>query len=118
MYVGEWQEVPETPPTSWASYSKDRYVTTVIGAVSRDGRYLAALANDTATGMAQAWHDCMHNNAQWAPASAPVEERTWHVKVYVMENNPRALLERAARDFPNLPGADKAMAALERGGDD
>lgn len=118
MYVGEWQEVPETSPTSWAAYSRDRYLTPVIGAESRDGRYLAALVNDTATGMAQAWHDCMHNNAQWAPASAPVEERTWHVKVYVMENSPRALLERATRDFPELPGADKAKAALERAGDD
>jgi hypothetical protein len=100
MYVGTWQEVPKAGPTSWADYSTDRYTTTVIGAVSRDGKYLAALANDSAPLMCQAWHDCMHNNPQWTPAGAPPEQRTWRLKIYVMENNPDALLARVAHDFP------------------
>ena len=102
MYVGNWQEVPEAPATSWAGYSSDRYAVSIIGAVSRDAKYLAALANDSANGMAQAWHDCMHNNAQWLPADVPPAEREWRVTMYVMENDPEALLERAAQDFPNL----------------
>ena len=102
MYVGAWQEMPRVGPTSWADRSPDRYVATVIGAVSRDGRYLAALANDSATGMCQAWHDCMHNNPQWLPQDAPPHERTWRLKMYVMENDPKALLTRAGEDFPGV----------------
>lgn len=101
MYVGVWQTVPQTLAKSWAGYSPDRYTTTVIGVISRDSKYLAALANDSATGMCQAWHDCMHNNPQWHPAKAPPEKRAWRLKIYVMENDPDALLARVVKDFPN-----------------
>jgi hypothetical protein len=100
MYVGAWQPVPQAGPTSWADYSPDRYVATVIGTVSRDGKYLAALANDSATVMAQAWHDCLHNNPPWLPPAAPPAERVWRLKVYAMENDPDALLQRVVKDFP------------------
>jgi hypothetical protein len=100
MYVGAWRAVPETPPDSWAGYSPDRYLTPVIGAVSRDGKYLAALANDSADSMAQAWHDCLHNNPKWLPENAPVGDRRWRLGIYAMENDPKALLERVAQDFP------------------
>ena len=100
-YVGVWQKIPETRAGAWADHSTDRYVRTVIGGVSRDGKYLAALANDSAQGMAQAWHDCMHNNPQWLPADAPPAEKRWRQKIYVMENDPDALLQRVAKDFPN-----------------
>jgi hypothetical protein len=101
MYVGVWQDVPKTNPKGWSDYSPDRYTTTVIGAVSRDRKHLAALANDSASGMSQAWHDCMHNNPQWLPAQAPPEKRVWRLKIYVMENAPDALLARVVKDFPN-----------------
>jgi hypothetical protein len=101
MYVGADQTVPKSNPTDWAAYSPDRYVAPVIGVVSRDRKYLAALANDSATVMCQAWHDCMHNNPPWLPAASPVEQRIWRLKVYVMENDPQALLARVLRDFPN-----------------
>lgn len=102
MYVGIWQEVPKAGPDSWADYSPDRYIYRIIGAVSRDGKYLAALANDSATLMAQAWHDCLHNNANWTPADAPPERRTWRIKLYVMENSPQKLLRKVKRDFPRV----------------
>ena len=102
-YVDTWKEIPEVSPTAWTdNYSPDKYVTPVIGAVSRDGKYLAALANDSATYMEQAWHDCMHNNPLWLPAVAPPSERRWRLKLYVMENDPDALLKRAHKDFPNI----------------
>lgn len=110
MYVGVWQELPVAGTNSWADYSPDRYTTRVIGVVSRDGKYLAALANDTATTMCQAWHDCLHNNPQWAPASAPAGERTWRLKIYAMENQPEALLERVVRDFPNAEPVKRSAA--------
>ncbi len=100
MYVGTWQQVPKAAPKSWADYSPDRYTTTVMGAVSRDGKHLAAIANDSATLMAQAWHDCMHNNAQWQPARASPAERVWRVRIYCLDNDPDALLQRVGRDFP------------------
>jgi hypothetical protein len=99
-YVGTWMPVPTAGPTSWADYSPDRYVTPIIGVVSRDGRYLAALVNNSADSMAQAWHDCLHNNPKWLPAEAPVADRRWRVKAYVMENDPAALLARVAKDWP------------------
>ena len=103
-YTGDWQEIPEVNKKAWASYSNDRYSIRVIGVESRDGKYLSAMANDTATVNAQAWHDCIHNNAHWQPAKAHPSERRWRVKVYGMENDPQKLLARVKTDFPN---ADK-----------
>ncbi len=103
MYVGTWQEPPaKTTPESRADYSDDRYTTTVIGAVSRDGKYLAALASDSANVMCQAWHDCMRNSATWRSHDAPPEKRTWRVTLYAMENDSAALIKRAREDFPQL----------------
>ena len=113
MYVGEWQDIPQAGPKSWADYSPDRYTTTVIGAVSRDGKYLTAIANDSATLMAQAWHDCMHNNAQWLPQGAPHEERVWRVRIYALENDPQALLDRVARDFPQARHAYQEPGVID-----
>jgi len=100
MYVAAGQQVPEAGPRSWAGYSPDQYVAPVIGTVSRGGKYLAALANGSATMMAQAWHDCLHNNPPWLPADAPPTERVWRLKVYAMDNDPDALLRRVGQDFP------------------
>jgi len=107
MYVGTWLQIPQTGPTSWADYSPDRYTTPIIGVVSRDGKHLAALANGSANTMAQAWHDCLHNNPAWLPPQAPVTERVWRVRIYARENDPKALLARVAKDFPSarpVPG--------------
>lgn len=103
MYVGAWRDKPQVSPTSWAAYSEDRFVAPIIGAVSKDGKHLAAIVNDSASTMCQAWHDCMHNNAEWLPADAPPKNQTWTVRVYAMQNNPFALVEKAAADFTNLP---------------
>lgn len=105
MYVGTWDRVPKASATSWAAYSSDQYVTTIIGTVSRDGKYLAAQVSDSANTMSQAWHDCTHNSATWSPAGAPPEDRVWRIVTYAMENDADALLARAAQDFPGLRGA-------------
>jgi len=100
-YVGVWQHIPEVRADAPGGYSRDRYVTTVMGAVSRDGKYLAAIANDSAQAMHQYWHCCFHNNPQWLPLDAPTAERRWRLKVYAMENDPDALLTRVGKDFPS-----------------
>lgn len=100
VYGAVGAPVPEETATSGSGVSPDRYTIPVIGVVSRDGRHLAALASDSATSMSQVWVDCLHNNPPWQPAAAPHAERTWRVKIYVLENDPEALLARVARDFP------------------
>jgi hypothetical protein len=94
-----WMPPMKASEKSWAAYSTDRYIYPVIGAVSRDRKYLAALANNNARSLCQAWHDCMHNNPQWE-AEKPGSEPVWHIAIHAMENNPDELLRRAAQDFP------------------
>jgi len=91
---------PVVTATSWADVSPDRCVVPVIGAVSRDGQWLAALGNLSAPYVSQAWHDCMHSNPRWLPPDAAPAARRWRVRVYLMPNDPAALLERVRRDFP------------------
>jgi hypothetical protein len=116
-YVRKGQELPtaEAQAKSWAGYSTDRYTVPIIGVVSRDGKYLAALANDSATSMAQAWHDCLHNNPQWQPHTGPGSARVWRLKVYAMANDPDRLLARVAKDFPR---ARASRSAVGRPSDD
>jgi hypothetical protein len=80
---------------AWADFSADRFSIPVVGTVSRDGKYLAAIATGAAASLCQAWHDCMHLNSNWGGPDG----RTWRLKVYVMENDPAKLLAAVARDF-------------------
>ncbi|MBI2299921.1 MAG: hypothetical protein HYU66_13435 [Armatimonadetes bacterium] len=100
-YCGVWQAVPTVGPTAWADFSPDRYTTPICGTVSRDGKWLAALANGSASMLAQAWHDCLHNNPPWLPADGAWDAKRWHVRIYLMENDPQKLLERVVADFPD-----------------
>jgi hypothetical protein len=99
MYGAVWRPPMQAGPKSWAAYSADRYIYPIIGAVSRDRKGLAALANKNASTLGQAWHDCMHNNASWE-AEKPGGEPVWHIAIYALENNPDDLLRRVAQDFP------------------
>jgi len=98
-YIGVWQK---PGPQWWPNTSADRYNLPLVGAVSRDGKYLTALVCKSSTYVAQAWHTCLHHGQQWEPADAPLLERTWRMKLYAMENNPDALLVRVKKDFPGI----------------
>lgn len=89
--------------------SRDRFTRPVIGAVSRDRRYLAAIACENPEEMSQMWHDCMHNNPAWLPEGAPSEEQTWRLRIYAMENDPDRLLRYVERDFQE--GGDRWQPA-------
>lgn len=82
------------------SLSPDRCTIPVMGAVSRNGKYLAAAANDSGNFLTQAWLDCVHANPRWMPDNVPPDKRFLRVKLYVMENNPEVLLTRFTKDFP------------------
>jgi len=100
-YIRNDHPLPKPDPNLWAAYSDNKFSISVLGAVSRDNKYLAAIANNSSITMCQAWHDCMHNNAQWLPKNAPVDQKIWQVKIYAMENNPEALIKRVETDFPH-----------------
>ncbi|NWG13403.1 MAG: hypothetical protein HXY20_07720 [Acidobacteria bacterium] len=102
-YLAAWAADAARRPFEWAGISPDRYEIPVAGVVSRDRRFLAALASDTAVSISQVWLDCLHNNAEWAPAHAPLAERRWRVKIYAAPNDPAALLRRIEEDFPGIP---------------
>jgi len=110
MYSATWRRSSEES-TSWSwplpvlwkeAHSPDRYTKPIIGVVSRDGKYLAAMGNGSAETILQAYHDCLHNNPEWLPRDAPLTRRKWRMKVYAMENDPDALLRRVAKDFPRI----------------
>ena len=103
-YSAAWLPVRPAPSgasKTWYVYSPDRYTIPVMGVVSRDRKWLTAIATDSADVMTQAWQQCLHNNPKWLPAKAPPAERRWRVKIYFMPNDPDALLERVAADFPD-----------------
>jgi hypothetical protein len=103
-------DIRNNPPWVQAYYplgsgdagSRDRFTHPVIGTVSRDRRYLTAIACEKSTSLSQMWHDCMHNIPECLPASAPPEEQTWRLRIYAMENDPDALLKRVENDFSKM----------------
>ena len=106
VYIGEWQPKPNPGHEGWCS--TDKYTKTVIWCESVNKQYLLALASDSAEFQFQGW-GCLHNLPQWLPLDGSPEERTWTMKVYLMENDPNALLERTTKDFPGL--ADQPYAS-------
>jgi hypothetical protein len=113
MYVGVWKNPAEPSPGQWSDTSSDRFIVPVIGTVSTDGKHLVALAEDSADRMSQAWHDCLHTSAKWQPVDGPPPDQVWRMKVYLMENDPDALLERVRQDFPRINELAKDRVPLE-----
>jgi len=114
IYLPAWADPDAGRGLTWAGISPDRFTATIVGAVSRDGRYLAALANDSAPSISQVWLDCLHNNPEWERGGPSGSPPTWRVKLYVMENDPDALLRRVAADFPSARHQPALRAAGTR----
>ena len=100
MYLRNDQPEPDYDPDRWAAYSDTKYTRSIIGVVSRDQKFLAAVANNASVTMCQAWHDCVHNNPLWLPKDTTLDQCMWRLKIYVMTNNVNTLIERVQRDFP------------------
>jgi dienelactone hydrolase len=99
-YIRNDQSLPDYNPNSWAGYSHTKFTQSIIGAVSKDKKYLVAIANNGSTTMCQAWHDCVHNNPLWLPQNARIDKQIWQVKIYVMQNDIKALIKKVENDFP------------------
>ena len=120
-YLRDDQPEPVFNADAWAGTSDSRYSKSIIGAVSKDGKYLTAIANNAAITMCQAWHDCMHNNPLWLPADVPVDRQIWRLKIYGMENDMEKLVKKVEADFPeNSMGSgevEKMKASISGGAD-
>lgn len=102
LYGPIWEPPQRSGANAWADFSTDRFTCTIVGAVSRDRRFLAAIASGSAGALCQAWHDCMHIISAWSQPEESGPRREWRLKIYVMENDPERLLQRAVQDFPAM----------------
>ena len=109
-YYGVWQSVPKGQGTS----SLTRYTLPAIGAVSSDKNNLIAGASGNLNCISQAWLDCFHLYAKWAPTDKPSLERTWKIKIYGMENDADALTKCISADFPGIDQLKDTRAPLHK----
>jgi len=99
VYVPVWRKHPGQPKAFWGN-STDQPVHSIVGIVSRDGRYLAAWGCRRSTRLCQGWHDCLHLGPDMSGDYDPDTNRTVsRLKMYFMENDPDKLLERYKGDF-------------------
>ncbi len=110
---GASDDDPRNNPPWISTYYSRSFTVPIIGVVSRDKQHLIAIASDTSNTLCQAWAPCIHNYPEWAPKDAPPEERRWRMNVYIMPNDPEALLERVAKDFPNAPKLQEKRVPAE-----
>jgi len=84
----------------------DRPVVGLIGAVSRDGKWLTAVGRPYNLSIGQGWHDCLHcgGHTRWYldEAAGRIHQKTM---LYVMPNDKEALLRAYFADFPGGGGA-------------
>jgi len=78
--------------------SLDRPVNDLIGCFSADDRYLLAMAWDQTQELFQGVIVCLHNDPR-VGGLKPGETKKLHGKVYLLGNDPDALLRRYRRDF-------------------
>ncbi|HHH76032.1 MAG TPA: hypothetical protein ENL03_03290 [Phycisphaerae bacterium] len=93
LYAAEWRDVPPMSDMFGSGHSTDHFKTPVIGIVSRDGEYIAAVAAKNSGLMWQAYIDCVHNIPNWDPQDGPIEERSLHTRIILMKNNLDNLLQ-------------------------
>jgi len=98
-YVPIWEEHPGQPKAGWG-VSTDRPVYSLVGAVSRDGKHLAAWGCYQCGGIGQGWHDCLHLlpdlSLDYDEEKNRIASRSMF---YFMENDPDRLLARYRADF-------------------
>ncbi|MBT4503171.1 MAG: hypothetical protein HOC74_35895 [Gemmatimonadetes bacterium] len=79
----------------------DRPVHGVIGATSRDGKWLTAMGRRYNLSIGQGWHDCLHTggHTRWY-VDEKVEKIRQKTVLYVMPNDREKLLAAYLEDFP------------------
>ena len=94
----------------------DRPVHNLIGATSRDGRWLTAMGGRYNLNIGQGWHDCLHTVAhtRWY-----VDEDIGKIQqkgmLYAMPNDKEKLLTAFLEDFPVDTGPARSIPADQEG---
>ena len=100
-YFPIWRKHPGQIPGR-RGYSLDRPVAPIIGCVSRDGRYLAAIAWPEARSLGQVWHDCLHPRPAIGESYDGRRNRiVSRGRIYFLPNDEAALRSAFRRDFPD-----------------
>jgi hypothetical protein len=95
VYVPEGINLNDVNPRP---ISPEKPINGLIGCLSADKKYLLATAWDQTQELFQGVIVCLHNDPRFGGLHAG-ETKTLRGKVYIMENNPDALLARYRRDF-------------------
>lgn len=105
-YVPVWRRHADFVHTFYGKrpLSPDRPVYPIIGVLSREGRFLSAVAWPETERLGQLFLSCVHPNPRITepcrPETSPCVSRG---KLYFLENDPDRLLENFRRDFPDWP---------------
>lgn len=105
-YSPVWERFPGEGGNRAAGWSSARITYPIMGVVSRDGKYLAAVAWPETYRMNQLWLCCVHPwpcllTADYNPAT---KKRVSRGKLYVLPNDAAMLLARFEQDFPDWRG--------------
>jgi hypothetical protein len=96
VYVPEGINLNDVNPRP---ISPDKPVNGLIGCFSSDNKYLLATAWDQTQELFQGVIVCLHNDPRIGGIK-PRETKSLRGKIYIMKNDPAALLARYKRDFP------------------
>ena len=95
VYVPEGINLEDVNPRP---ISSDTPVNAIIGCFSADDRYLLAMAWDRTQELFQGVIVCLHNDPRVGGLD-PGETKKLHGKIYLLKNDPEALLRRYRNDF-------------------
>ncbi|MCK4375561.1 MAG: hypothetical protein KAX19_09535 [Candidatus Brocadiae bacterium] len=102
-YSPAWERLPLAGGQPAPGFSSARITYPIMGVISHDGKYLAAVAWPETWRMNQLWLSCIHPwpcllTADYDPAS---RQRVSRGKLYILPNDTAMLLERFEGDFPD-----------------
>lgn len=97
VFLPPWTREADANPRPVA---KNRLVNGLIGCVSADDRWILATASDRTHELFEGVYVCLHSDPL-IDGLAPGERKRIRQKVYLVPNDPDALLKRYHRDFGN-----------------
>ena len=96
VFLPPWTELADANPRP---VSPDRLTNGLIGCVSADDRWLLATASDRTHELFEGVYVCLHSDPLVGGLN-PGESKRIRQKIYLLPNDPAALVRRYQRDFP------------------
>lgn len=100
VFLPPWIQATDANPRP---ISPDRVTQGIIGCVSKDDRWLLAIASDRTFELFEGVYVCLHSDP-WIGGLQPGETRRIRQRLYLLPNQPDALLRRYQRDFSPRAG--------------